>query len=610
MRAPVVIFFLLFVVTAFTQVDSDIQLAEHYYAQGEFEKARGYYEALYKKNPSKIYLNRLVNCFEAEGDEKQAERILKKAAASAPSDLDLKLLLADFYEEHNADLKAKKIYEALLDNYITNASKGISLFNAFLAQSKTDFAQRSLNISKKQFKNYPFNFQEADLYAQTNKNPEMVESYLSLLDKHQYYDEAVKKALIRRLDLSSELTSDFKLLKQALFLRAQKVNTDVVFAELLIWMYMQVDNFAGVYAQVLSVDLRSKANGMRLYSFAMTCTENKDFATALRAFQEAREITTDQELKFRCLKGILHVGYIQITALKKYTQEELDAVLKNYDLAIESMGRITSGTLQILKEYAELLAYYAGEKDAALLLLKNASSSATLTAIMKSELKMLQADIELLKGNVWDASLLYMQISENFNYETIGNRAKFKSARIFYYEGEFDFAQSQLDVLKQSTSKLLANDALELSIMITDNYGLDSNYIAMAWFSKADLFVEQLQFADAFALFDSIQENYPFHSLADEILFKRARAMELQGEWNKALGYYEDIIKFHENDILADNATFKSAELLEEKLGSENAALERYKQLLLKHPGSLYAHETRKRVRRLRGEETKIEEEF
>ena len=236
MRVHISIIFLLLVVTGFTQVDSDIQLAEHYYAQGEFEKARGYYEALYKTNPSKIYLNRLVNCFEAEGDEKQAEKILKKAAARAPSDLDLKLLLSNFYEEHNADLKAKRIYEALLANYITSASRGISLFNAFLSQSKIDFAQRSLDISKKQFKNYPFNFQEADLYAQTNKNPEMVDSYLSLLDKHQYYDKAVKKALLRRLDLSSELTSDFKLLKQALFLRAQKVNTDVVFAELLIWM--------------------------------------------------------------------------------------------------------------------------------------------------------------------------------------------------------------------------------------------------------------------------------------------------------------------------------------------------------------------------------------
>jgi tetratricopeptide (TPR) repeat protein len=263
-----------------------------------------------------------------------------------------------------------------------------------------------------------------------------------------------------------------------------------------------------------------------------------------------------------------------------------------------------------LLEYAELLAFYAEDKDKALTVIKEAYSSASLTDIMRSELKMLQADIELLKGNVWEASLLYMQISEAFNFESIGNQAKFKSARIFYYEGEFEFAQSQLDVLKQSTSKLLSNDALELSILITDNYGLDSNYIAMAWFSKADLYIEQLQFAKAFSLFDSIRTNYPFHALADEILYKRARAMELQGEWDTALGFYGDIVKFHGSDILADNALFNSAEILETKLNQAEQALETYKLLLSKHPGSLFVHETRKRIRRLRGEQVEKEEEF
>jgi tetratricopeptide (TPR) repeat protein len=256
------------------------------------------------------------------------------------------------------------------------------------------------------------------------------------------------------------------------------------------------------------------------------------------------------------------------------------------------------------------LAFYAEQKDKALEVIREAYSAVSLTDMMRSELKMLQADIELLKGNVWEASLLYMQISEAFNFESIGNLAKFKSARIFYYEGEFEFAQSQLDVLKQSTSKLLSNDALELSIMITDNYGLDSNYIAMAWFSKADLYIEQLQFDKAFSLFDSIRTNYPFHSLADEILYKRARAMELQGNWQMALGFYGDIIKFHGTDILADNAIFKSAELMETKLGQSSEALKRYKQLLSDHPGSLYIHETRKRVRRLRGEKIEKEDEF
>jgi tetratricopeptide (TPR) repeat protein len=119
-----------------------------------------------------------------------------------------------------------------------------------------------------------------------------------------------------------------------------------------------------------------------------------------------------------------------------------------------------------------------------------------------------------------------------------------------------------------------------------------------------------LQFDKAFSLFDSIRTNYPFHALADEILYKRARAMELQGNWQMALGFYGDIIKFHGTDILADNAIFKSAELMETKLGQSSEALKRYKQLLSDHPGSLYIHETRKRVRRLRGEKIEKEDEF
>ena len=124
----------------------------------------------------------------------------------------------------------------------------------------------------------------------------------------------------------------------------------------------------------------------------------------------------------------------------------------------------------------------------------------------------------------------------------------------------------------------------------------------MAWFSKADLFIEQLKFEEAFSLFDSIQTNYPFHSLADEILFKRAKAMELQGNSMRALGYYDDIIKFHSSDILADDALFRSAELLEENLLDKEGALEKYKGLLLDYPSSLYGHEARKRVRILRGD--------
>ena len=86
--------------------------------------------------------------------------------------------------------------------------------------------------------------------------------------------------------------------------------------------------------------------------------------------------------------------------------------------------------------------------------------------------------------------------------------------------------------------------------------------------------------------------------------------MELKGNWQSALDFYGDILKFYGTDILADNALFKSAEILETKLNQPEQALDAYKRLLLEHPGSLYVYEARKRVRRLRGEKIEKEDEF
>lgn len=610
MKYLLFISFIGFSLFAFSQSNSDLQLAQHYYGQGDYLKAREYYEKIYNESPSLVIFKKYYECLIETKEYKIAEKTLKKEIAKTSNNVDLKLQLAGFYSDREQLGKANKIYDDLIENQTNSPSQCISLFSSFLVMSRPDLALTVLSNAKKKFKSYPFNFQEADLYAQKQEKDKMIESYLSLLDKHDYYQEAVQKALLRRLDLEIEDTKEFQMLKSALFERAKKENSGVVFSEMLIWLYSQVDNFEGVFNQVVSVDIRSKANGYRLYDFGMVCRENKDYQTSIRAFQEAISISSSEDIKMKAQVGILNVGYIKVAKLKKYTREELDKIILHYEKVLETVKTPNSRTLSIVLEYAELLSYHYGDREKALKVLADTEGSTMLTDIMKAKVKMLKADIEVLRGNVWDASLIYMQISEAFNYETIGNRAKFKNARIFYYQGEFEFAQSQLDILKQSTSKLLSNDAIQLSVTITDNYGLDSNYIAMAWFSKADLFIEQFKFKEAFSLFDSIQVNYPFHSLADEILYKRAKAMELQGNWERAIGYYEDILKFHKEDILADDALFHLAEILETKLFKDQVALEKYKALLIDYPSSLYGHEARKRVRLLRGETITPSTEF
>ena len=218
------------------------------------------------------------------------------------------------------------------------------------------------------------------------------------------------------------------------------------------------------------------------------------------------------------------------------------------------------------------------------------------------------ADVLILQDDIWQASLYYMQIDKDFKFETIVSEAKFKNARIFYYDGDFKFAQSQLDILKVSTSKLIANDAMKLSVLITDNLGLDSNYTAMYQFAQADLLLEQHQYERAFRLYDSINAAFPDHGLADEILLRKAQAMRYQGKWQEALDYLNKIVTYHMDDILSDDAIFTIAEIYENNLHDKEKATEYYKKILFECKGSLLTVEARKRYRALRGDVTDSED--
>jgi tetratricopeptide (TPR) repeat protein len=259
-------------------------------------------------------------------------------------------------------------------------------------------------------------------------------------------------------------------------------------------------------------------------------------------------------------------------------------------------------TFQIILELSHIKAFYGNQIMESIELLTNLLATPGLTDMQRAQVKMKLADVQVLGGDIWEASLLYMQVDNDFKFEQIGNEAKYKNARVFYFDGEFDFAQGQLNVLKESTSKMIANDALQLSVMITDNYGLDSNYQAMLWFATAERLIEQHRYDSAFVLLDSIQITFPMHALADEILFRKGKAMEDQGKWKEAVDYYSDLLKFHSDDILGDDALFRLAEIEENQFQNKEKALEYYKRLMIDFKGSLFSTESRARIRYLRGD--------
>jgi tetratricopeptide (TPR) repeat protein len=339
------------------------------------------------------------------------------------------------------------------------------------------------------------------------------------------------------------------------------------------------------------------------------CVENNDYETARKAFKYIINIGEENPFYYKAENALLNTRFLEITTLRNYSQLELDETISDYQTTLQRVGWKRS-SLPLIVELSQIQAFYANRIDTAIANLNTALQLVGLTDIQQAEIKILLADIYVLKGEVWEASLLYMQVNNFWKEEPIGHEAKFKNAKIFYYDGAFDYAQSQLSVLKASTSKLIANDAMNLSILITDNFGLDSNFEAMNWFAKADLCIEQHKYDEAFEYFDSINRIFPDHSLGDEILFRKAKAKQFQGNWNDAITFLEKIIEFYPTDILADDALFQIGDIYETRIHNTEKASEYYKKILFDYPGSLFAVEARKRFRVIRGDVIEDEGQF
>jgi predicted Zn-dependent protease len=608
MKELAVILFFWFTGSFFAQ-QTDQQLAQYYYGNGEFSKAVTYYEKLFAKEPTKIYFLRYYDCLMQTGATKEAEKIAKKQVSNFPNDSDLFILLAEHYEQTNQAEKAEKIYEDKIGSLKANPETIISLFQSFRAKGKLDRAQQTLERGRKLLKNdYPLNIQFAELYNATGQKEKMIDELLDLLDSRSDWMENIQLLLGNLIDFSAQDPPEYELLKNSLLERIQKKPNEAINVDMLVWLFTQKRNFSAALTQLQALDKRLKEGGRRVMDLGRICIENNDYTVARKAFKFVMELGPSNYYYNEAESALLNARFLEVTTNRNFSQEEIEQTIQEYKNTLERIGKNAS-TLALLLELTYIQAFYGNEIGEAIATLEASLNFPGCTDMQRAEIKMQLADIQVLNGDIWDASLLYMQIDSDFKFEPIGHEAKYKNARIFYFDGEFDYAQSQLNVLKESTSRLIANDAMQLSVLITDNFGLDSNYQAMTWFANADLLIERHRYVEAFQLFDSIAETYPYHSLNDEMLFRKSKAMQQQGNWTEAVKFLEALLKAHGDDILADDALFQLGDIHENHLNDKEKASEYYKTILFDFKGSLYGVEARKRFRILRGDKALTEEE-
>ncbi len=582
----------------YAQTETDIQLAQHYYLNGEFSKAQGYYEKLYLNAPTKVYFSRYLDCLINTGDKKGAEKLYKKQISIQPEDIALKIQFYFFYEQSNELDKAKKVKNDVAKQPLYDPKQVQDILSSLLAIDKYEWAMDIVDNAKKNLKYYPYEVWYAQIYLAQGKNLQAVEEYIKALQKKPDLKESIQIEIASRFDFSLE-NDEIKSVKNTFLSASQKDPNNLVYSEMLIWFFLQSRNFKAAFLQVSALERRVNGDGSFLIDFGSTCLENEEFTMAKDAFKEV--IAANMLRRDDAQRMLLNTYFTSLTTDRNATKGELDEILSLYKTTLERIGN-ASTSVDMTLAYSEILAFYANRAEEARSVLETGLSRKGLTDIQKAKVKMKLADVLVLMDSIWDASILYMQIDSDFKFESIGNEAKFKNARVFYFDGEFDYAQAQLDVLKEATSKFISNDAMQLSLLILENYGLDSNYEAMSDYAKSELLIEQHRFSEAFIRLDSIPLKFPETVLRDEIIYAKAKAEMSQGHWEEAFSFFEQVSTNFPSELLADDALYNMARIHQIHLKKPEAAMENYLKILNDYPGSIYNEDVRIQIRKLRGD--------
>lgn len=582
------------------QGTTDEQLASYYLDIGEYQKALLYYEKLYGENPKASNYEGLVTCYTKLENYKEAEKLVKKQIKKFNSNT-YYIDLGSIYEAQGKLSDANSAYRDAITNLPESQGLVIRTANEFIRRNKLDLALETYQYGKKILAGkYPFNYEIASLYGSMGDTQKMISEYLDLIEFNDAYLQTVQNALGRSIDFQSS-TENVDLLRNELLRRVQKYPASTTYSEMLTWLFLQQRDFNSAFVQLKAIDKRLNEDGARILNLANLCTNNQEYAVAEKCYNYLIEKGSANKYYNYARAGVLQSRFEKLRTVYPPDTLALKKLRSDYTATLNELGRVYE-TVGMLQQKADLEAYYLDNLEAANVTLNEALETPGLYPEIAAEIKLDLARILIARDYIWDASLLSSQVDKDFKNDMLGYEAKFLNAKISYYTGDFDWAQAQLDILKGSTSKLISNDAMELSLLITDNMNMDTIYEPMILFAKADLLTVQHKFPEAIILLDSIVNTWPGHALTDEILLQRAKIAEEKYDYVEAISFYQRILTEFYFGISADNALFMMADLYENKLNDPEKAQEYYKQLMVDFPGSLYVVEARKRFRAIRGD--------
>jgi tetratricopeptide (TPR) repeat protein len=584
------------------QENYNIFLARQFAEEGELAKAAEYYEKVANSYDglAEVYEEYLTVLIQMKA-QKEEEKLINKAYQIFGKD---PLYLADLYfmyQRLEDGKNAEKTFNRLLNDLKANPFQINMIAGKFIKAKEYDLASSVYRRAKVVFRNEGlFNLELAQIAGLKGDEEQMIIALVQEAEKvPESYTDVVKALQVVVGDSDKEFILERELLKA---LGRNKNN--VTIQELLIWLYMQQNDFESALEQARAIDLYNQEDGRRLVSLARVAANQRNYETAIKGYQYVIDKGPKGEYFVTASLELINTRRDMLVNSTRYTRDDLWALRSAYENFLSNYYNIYT-TTSIAIDLADLEARYLFRLDTAIQILQTFLSKPGLNRDLAAKAKLALGDYYIMKEEPWESVLLYTQVEKEFKGTPTGEEAKYRNARLSYFKGDFEWALTQLKVIKGNTSEFMSNDAIELAVFISDNFNQDQeeDKVVMKQYAKTDLLFFQNKIDDAREKASQMLKQYSGHPLEDDLFYLMSKIARKEQDFEQTANWLKRIAEEYPFEILGDDATFELGELYERQLYNPEEAMKWYEKIILEFKDSTFVVEARKRYRKLRGDD-------
>ena len=574
---------------SFVFCQNSSSLAESYFREGEYEKASQIYESLEKNNPFNTrYLKRLITCYQETSNYEKAADLLQKKLLNNPSQHYLRIEIGYNFDRQQKTALAKKEYDFAIDAITSNPSLGGIMGRMFQQNNLLDYAIEAYSKTMRLYKNASYEFQIAQIYGEKGEFEKMFDSYTQLIDKDENYLGGVQRFTSRYINEDATNSNNIAFKKS--LLKKSISNPKNVWNELLSWLFTKQKEYGKAFIQEKALFNRDPAYIETVFRLAKIAFENNDITTAKKCFDFILEKTNFIEEK---ITAELYLLKIAVKTTAKNSASLFEKTLQEYG--------VNRNSLEIQLEFADYLTFKINNPSKAIEVLEKALLLST-SKFKNARIKLKLGEVLVFTGKFNKALLYFSQVQTQLKNHPLSQQARFKVAQTSYFKGDFKWAKSQLKILKGSTTQLIANDAVDLFLVISDNEPKDSIPSGLIDFAKADLLAYQNKNTEAIAIYSAMAQKYQGQNIEDDVLFNQATLYLKENQYENTISNLLKIISINAEGILVDDSYYLLAEVYKNKIKDTEKASEYYQKIIFEKPSSIYLVDARKKYREIRGD--------